>query len=64
MDFGAASITDAIAIQTDKSKNALGMRLAGYCTVTVDYATRHFYFVANAPAQEFKNIKTSGFDII
>lgn len=61
--FGAATISNFITIVTEKSKNSIGMGLADYGTITIDYINKNFYFVAKTPIQEFKNKKTLGFSL-
>jgi hypothetical protein len=59
--FGAASITNVITIESDKTKNAIGIQLAEYGTITLDYINKVFYFVPLKQLQDYKNQKTLGF---
>lgn len=59
--FGNAEITDFVAEVSDNSQNIIGMELADYGTVTIDYINKKFYFVANQKSQSYKHQKTLGF---
>jgi hypothetical protein len=59
--FGSSEITDFITEVSDKSYNAVGMQLADYGTITVDYINKYFYFVAKQQSQAYKQQKTMGF---
>jgi hypothetical protein len=59
--FGAASITNVITITSEKTKNAIGIQLAEYGTITLDYINKVFYFVPVKQVQDYKNQKTLGF---
>lgn len=59
--FGNNQIINFIAEVSDKTQNTIGMELAEYGTITVDYLNKQFYFVANQQSQEYKHPKTLGF---
>jgi hypothetical protein len=59
--FGNATINNVITIESEKSKNAFGIQLAEYGTITLDYINKAFYFVPLKQVQDYKNQKTLGF---
>lgn len=61
--FGTATISNFITVVTEKTKNAIGMGLADYGIIIVDYINKDFYFVPKTTKQEFKNKKTLGFSL-
>lgn len=60
MQFGGAVINNVITIESEKSNNAIGMQLADYGNITLDYINKVFYFVPFKPVQEYKYQKTVG----
>lgn len=58
--FGNASVNNVITIESEKSKNAFGIQLAEYGTITLDYINKVFYFVPLKQIQDYKNQKTLG----
>ncbi len=60
--FGDAVMKDVVAsVSEHKNKNAIGMGLAEYGAVTLDYLHRQFYFVPKAKAQVFRPSSFFGF---
>lgn len=59
--FGNTEITDFIAEVSNNSQNIIGMELADYGTITIDYINKKFYFVAKQKSQPYKHQKTLGF---
>ena len=59
--FGDATINNAITIESEKSKNAFGIQLAEYGTITLDYINKVFYFAPLKQLQDYKYQKTLGF---
>jgi Aspartyl protease len=59
--FGNTEITDFITEVSTKSYNAVGMQLADYGTITIDYINKQFYFEAKKQSQLYKHQKTIGF---
>ena len=59
--FGNAMINNVITIESEITKNAIGMQLAEYGTITLDYINKEFYFVPLRQVQDYKNQKTLGF---
>jgi Aspartyl protease len=58
--FGEAAINNAITIESEKTNNAIGIQLAEYGNITLDYINKVFYFVPFKPVQEYKYQKTIG----
>ena len=61
--LGNAEITDFITAVSEKSYNAVGMQLADYGTITIDYPNKQFYLVANQQSQLYRHQKTVGFSL-
>lgn len=59
--FGDAQINNIITIQSEKTKNAIGMQLAQYGTITLDFINKVFYFVPFKQIQNYENQRTFGF---
>ncbi|KUJ62856.1 hypothetical protein AR687_05505 [Flavobacteriaceae bacterium CRH] len=59
--FGNAEIKNVISIGSEKTKNALGIQLAEYGTVTLDFINKTFYFVPLKQFQDYQNQETFGF---
>ncbi len=59
--FGNAQITDFITEFSSKSEDAIGMELADYGTITIDYKNKKFYFKAKQQRQSYLHQKTLGF---
>lgn len=60
VNFGDAVISNVITIESGKSKNAIGIQLAEYGNITIDYVDKQFYFVPKEIFQTYKNQKTLG----
>jgi Aspartyl protease len=61
LKFGDATINNVVTIESEKTKNAFGIQLAEYGTITLDYINKIFYFVPLKQVQDYKNKKTLGF---
>ena len=62
LTMGAASLEHVVATASaGKSKNAMGMELADYGTLTMDFPNKQFYFTPTTPTQAFRNRTTFGF---
>ncbi len=59
--FGKVKITNFVTEVSNKSENIIGMELADYGTITIDYVNKLFYFAANHPSQQYRYQKTLGF---
>ncbi|WP_337966572.1 retropepsin-like aspartic protease [uncultured Flavobacterium sp.] len=59
--FGNAEINNIITIESEKTKNAIGIQLAEYGTITLDFINKNFYFEALKQVQYYQNQKTFGF---
>jgi hypothetical protein len=59
--FGDNVIDNVVTIESESTKNAIGIQLAEYGTITVDYINKLFYFVPLQQVQQYKNQKTLGF---
>ncbi len=58
--FGDAIINNVITIESKSTKNAIGIQLAEYGTITLDYINKVFYFAPLKQVQQYKNQKTLG----
>lgn len=61
--FGENEITYFVSEVSTKSYNAVGMQLADYGTITLDYIHKQFYFVAKQKSQPYHHQKTIGFSL-
>jgi predicted aspartyl protease len=61
--FGHSEITNFITEVSENSQNTIGMELADYGNITIDFINKIFYFVANNKSQPYSNQKTLGFSI-
>lgn len=62
LNFGKASIKNVITTASElKNKNAIGMGLAAYGTITLDYIHKTFYFAPTSIDQTFLNSNFWGF---
>lgn len=62
LNFGKVSIKNVITTASDlKNKNAIGMGLAAYGTITLDYIHKTFYFSPTSTDQTFSNPNFWGF---
>ena len=59
--FGNAKIINFIAEVSNNTQSIIGMELADYGTITIDYINKQFYFVAKQQSQQYKHQKTLGF---
>lgn len=59
--FGSNEIIDFVAEVSDKTQSSIGMELADYGTITIDFINKHFYFKAKQQKQVYKHQKTLGF---
>lgn len=62
IQIGGVSIDGVVTtVSEHKNKNALGMGLAQYGTITIDYLRKHFYFQPKATSQSFQQANFHGF---
>jgi len=62
LNFGKASIKSVITTASElKNKNAIGMGLAAYGSITLDYIHKTFYFSPTSTNQTFSNANFWGF---
>ncbi|WP_163410240.1 retropepsin-like aspartic protease [Flavobacterium ajazii] len=59
--FGQAGINNVVSIVSERTKNALGIQLAEYGTITLDYINKAFYFLPLKQIQDYQNQGTFGF---
>jgi Aspartyl protease len=59
--FGSDEITDFVTEFSSKSYDAIGMELADYGTITIDYINKEFYFKVKKQSQSYLYQKTIGF---
>lgn len=62
--FGNTEITNFTSEVSEKSYNAIGMQLADYGTITIDYINKQFYFIPKQQSQTYRNQKTLGFSFL
>nr|WP_199001466.1 aspartyl protease family protein [Flavobacterium sp. ASV13] len=61
--FDNTTIKDITALVSEhKNKNAIGMGLAKYGIITIDYLQQNFYFKANSISQDYQPPPFFGFD--
>lgn len=61
--FGNAVIKEiTTSVSEHKNKNAIGMGLAKYGTITIDYLNQEFYFKPNSISQSYQSPPFFGFD--
>lgn len=61
--FGNTVIKDIItSVSEYKNKNAIGMGLAKYGVITIDYLQQNFYFKPNSESQTYQSPPFFGFD--
>lgn len=61
--FGNAVIKDIItSVSEHKNKNAIGIGLAKYGIITLDYLQQYFYFQPNSESQTYQSAPFFGFD--
>jgi predicted aspartyl protease len=59
--FGKFEITNFVTEVSNQTESIMGMELADYGTITIDYINKLFYFTANQQKQPYKYQKTLGF---